>query len=216
MCLYVRGDRMGSFEFLSSFVILEAPFVTMNCPTIRCSFVGNAGGRNLKSACTPFIRLGRGARQGLLSPLLLYPNKFVNSRIQTSFANGPGWPLLLNLYEMLDCAWSLLCTTPWGHMGECRQAITPFLIRWGLEISLTLRLLYPQEMGFLYSLNWRLGGPQNRSGTIRRRENTPARNWTMISWSFSPCRIHCLVYWLMCPGTYDTYGNGLWGSECVK
>jgi len=104
MCLYVRGDRMGSFEFLSSFVILEAPFVTMNCPTIRCSFVGNAGGRNLKSACTPFIRLGRGARQGLLSPLLLYPNKFVNSRIQTSFANGPGWPLLLNLYERLDCA----------------------------------------------------------------------------------------------------------------
>jgi hypothetical protein len=90
---------MGSFEFLSSFVILEAPFVTLNRLAIMCSFVGNTGGRNLKSPCTPFIRLGRGARQGLLSRLLLYPNKFVNRCIQTSFANGPGWPPLLNLYE---------------------------------------------------------------------------------------------------------------------
>lgn len=90
-------------NFLSLFVILEAPFVTLNHLTIRCSFVGNAGGRNLKSACTPFICLGRGARQGLLSPLLLYPNKFVNIRIQTSFTNGPGWPQLLNLYERSDC-----------------------------------------------------------------------------------------------------------------
>jgi len=195
---------MGFFEFLS-FVILEVPFVTPNRLTIRCSFVGNAGGRNLKSACTPFIRLGRGGRQGLLSPLLLYRNRFVNSRIQTSYANGPGWPPLLNLYERSDCPCSLLSTTPWGHMGECRQAITPFLIRWRLEISLTLWLLYAQEMGFLYSLNWRLGGPQNRFGTIRRIENTPARNRTTISWSFSPCRIHYLVSWLICPGTYDTW-----------
>lgn len=102
----------GSFEFLSSFVILEAPFVTVNRLTLRFSFVGKAGGLNLKSACTPFIRLGRGARQGLLSPLLLYPNKFVNSRIQASFANGPGWPPFLNLYERSDCACSLLSTTP--------------------------------------------------------------------------------------------------------
>jgi hypothetical protein len=112
MCLYVRGDRMGSFEILSSFVILEAPFVTLNPLTIRCSFVGNAGGRNLKSACTPFMRSGRGARQGLLPPLLLYPNKFVNSRIQTSFANGSGWPPLLNRYERSDWACSLSSTTP--------------------------------------------------------------------------------------------------------
>jgi hypothetical protein len=112
MRLYVRGDRMGFLEFMSSFVILEAPFVTLNRLTIRCSFVGNAGGRNLKSACTPFIRLGRGGRQWLLSPLLLYRNRFVNSRIQTSFANGPGWPPLLNLYERSDCPCFLLRTTP--------------------------------------------------------------------------------------------------------
>jgi len=112
MCLYVRGDRMWSYEFMSSFVILEAPFLTLNRLTITCSFVGNAGGRNLKSACTPFIRLGRGARRGVLSPLLLYPNKFVNIRIQMSFANGPGLPPLLKLYERSDCPCSLLSTTP--------------------------------------------------------------------------------------------------------
>lgn len=105
------ATEWGPLNFASSFVILEAPFVTLNRHP-RCSFVDNAGGRNMKSACTPFIRLGRGARQGLLSPLHLYPNKFVNSRIQTSFANGPGCPPLLNLYERSDCACYLLSTTP--------------------------------------------------------------------------------------------------------
>ena len=53
-------------------------------------------------------------------------------------------------------------------------------------VSFTLRPLHPQGKGFLCLLNRRLGGAQNRSWAICRRINTPARNRTMIAWSFSP------------------------------
>jgi hypothetical protein len=52
---------------------------------------------------------------------------------------------------------------------------------WRCVVSFTVRPLYPRGMGNRYPLDWRLGGPQNRSGRRGEEQNlapTRTRNAT--------------------------------------
>jgi hypothetical protein len=48
--------------------------------------------------------------------------------------------------------------------GSIAPRILDLGTRWELVVSFTSRPLYPQEKSPWYTLNRRLGGPQNRSG----------------------------------------------------
>jgi hypothetical protein len=53
--------------------------------------------------------------------------------------------------------------TYWGNVGIV-LGILDLGTRWRRVVSFTARLLNPQGNSPWYPLNWRLGGPQSRSG----------------------------------------------------